>query len=335
VHAAAAEAAEDDPAFAADAVKPAAARLFGDIQSAWDAGDRTALHRLVAPTLAREWDRRLDDFARRGWRNRVELLGEPRVEYVGLDATHNRVVVRIEAKLRDYVEDPFGHHMHRAGRLSEITKIREFWTLTKRNHDWVLVSIEQGAEGVHALDEKVIATPWSDEQSLRDEALVEGAAADKAPNITELAKVDYGGDAHGAALDLSLADGRFAPEVLEIATRRATQAWASAIDGDAGALTGIADAKAARRMLHPAGEQTRLVVRGPRVERIRITGVDAMSHPPTMTAEIDLAARRYLQDRDSAAIVAGSASRETTFTERWTFALTGPDQQPWQIIDVG
>src|SRR5947209_4745430 len=96
----AAEAAEDDPAFAPAVVKPAAIRLFTAIQVAWDRQDRSTLHRLVAPTLAREWDRRLDDFARRGWRNRVALLGEPRVEYVGLNAASDQVVVRIEAKLR-------------------------------------------------------------------------------------------------------------------------------------------------------------------------------------------------------------------------------------------
>ena len=48
-----------------------------------------------------EWDRRLDDFDRRGWRNRVQMLGEPNVELVGLstrgDPATDNVVVRIEA----------------------------------------------------------------------------------------------------------------------------------------------------------------------------------------------------------------------------------------------
>src|SRR5881227_2140120 len=68
VELAAAEAAEEDPAFAPDSVKPAAAELFTRIQHAWDAGDRAALKRLVAPDLEAEWERRLDDFERRGWR---------------------------------------------------------------------------------------------------------------------------------------------------------------------------------------------------------------------------------------------------------------------------
>ena len=56
-----------------------------------------------------EWDRRLDDFDRRGWRNHVQLLGHPSVELVGLthtgDAATDSVVVRIDARMKDYVID--------------------------------------------------------------------------------------------------------------------------------------------------------------------------------------------------------------------------------------
>src|SRR5882762_3793278 len=49
VELAAAEAAEEDPAFGPEKVKPAAAELFTRIQHAWDAGDRATLKSLVAP----------------------------------------------------------------------------------------------------------------------------------------------------------------------------------------------------------------------------------------------------------------------------------------------
>src|SRR5689334_5316584 len=115
VQLAAAEAAEDDPAFAPDVVKPAAAALFMEIQGAWDTGNRQTLQRLVAPELLDEWEQRLDDFQRRGWRNRVQPIGAPTVEYVGLsnrgDDDADRVVVRIEAKIRDYVVDHDGKHI--------------------------------------------------------------------------------------------------------------------------------------------------------------------------------------------------------------------------------
>jgi predicted lipid-binding transport protein (Tim44 family) len=341
VELAAAEAAEEDPDFAPDSVRAGAVRLFLDIQRAWDAGDRFALRGLVAPDLLVEWERRLDDFARRGWRNHVEPVGEPRVEYVGLthtgDPDTDRVVVRIDARVRDYVVDAYGQRLKRTGKVGEMTRVREFWTLQKRQGRWVLASIEQGGEGAHALQEQVVATAWSDEQGLRDEALVEGAVADAVPagtSVAEVADLQYAGDARAAANDLSLADGRFAPDVLEVAARRAVDAWARAIDGDDAILDQVATPAAKRELLY-AGDTSgsvRMVVRGPVVKRIRIISLDAAAEPPTMTVEVDLTGRRYVENRDTAAVLAGSRSRPQSFTERWTFAITADSRQPWRIV---
>ena len=344
VHLAAAEAAEDDEAFAPDVVKPAAASLFMQIQTAWDAGNRTELQKLVAPDLLVEWERRLDDFQSRGWRNRVQPEGTPNVEYVGLtnrggdDA--DRVVVRIEAKLRDYVVDRNGRHIKSEGQLGETRRLREFWTLRRRGDRWILASIEQGAEGSHALQDEIVASPWADEQAMRDEALVEGAVADAVPegtNVADVADLQFEGDARAAALDLSLADGRFAPDVLEVAARRAVAAWAEAVDGSDASLNAIAHPEAARELLHPGDPSgaTRVVVRGPRVKQIRIVALDAAAAPPTMTIEVDVIGRRYIENRRTTEVLAGSQSRETSFTEHWTFALDGPAQQPWRIAATG
>jgi predicted lipid-binding transport protein (Tim44 family) len=170
--------------------------------------------------------------------------------------------------------------------------------------------------------------------------MTEAAVEDAVPsgtNLAELADLDFAGDAHAAALDLSLADGRFAPDLLEIAARRAVQAWAAAIDGEDAALRRIASAGAVQQLLHPGdpGGRTRLVVRGPEVKTIRIAGLDAAAQPPTMTVELEVTGRRYVQDRDTAAVVAGSQSRTVNFTERWTLALDGPEEQPWRIAAVG
>jgi predicted lipid-binding transport protein (Tim44 family) len=342
VELAAAEAAEDDPAFAPDNVRSTATQLFKDIQAAWDAGDRVRLRQLVGPELMREWNRRLDDFVRRGWHNRVALLREPVVEYVGLthrgDPASDRVVVRIEARLRDFVEDSYGNRVPRTDRLGEKVMVREFWTLVRSAQGrWILGSIEQGAEGQHALSEQIVATPWSDEQALRDAALVEGAVAEALPagvKVAEVAKLEFEGDARAAALDLSLADGRFAPDVLEVSTRRAVQAWAEAVDGGEGKLEAIADPEAIRGLLHPS-ERSRLVVRGPRVRRMRVVGLDPSAEPPTMTVEVEVEGCRYIEDRDTAAVLAGSRTRTTAFSERWTFALDGDRTQPWRIASVG
>jgi predicted lipid-binding transport protein (Tim44 family) len=154
--------------------------------------------------------------------------------------------------------------------------------------------------------------------------------------VAEVADLDFDGDARAAANDLSLADGRFAPDVLEVAARRAVAAWAAAVDGDDAQLSAIADASVIGEMLHPGDPsgQTRVVVRGPKIEKIMIVALDVAVEPARMALQITIHGARYIQDRDTAAVVSGSDSRATTFTEHWTMALSGDDKQPWRVARV-
>jgi predicted lipid-binding transport protein (Tim44 family) len=381
VEMAAAEAADQNSVFGPEYVKLAAAQLFTDVQLGWSEDDRATLKRLIAPDLYVEWEKRLDDFNRRGWQNKVEPSGRPTIEYVGLrrkrrgsgdgsEAEGDRVVVRIDAKLRDYVVDRSGRRIKRDGSFTETTRMREYWTLEwiddaastahgddsdelqTRGH-WVLASIESGAEGEYSLKDEIVQTDWADTQGLQDEALVEGANADaqarqraaangsatvngSRTSVADLADLSFSGDARAAALDLSLADGRFAPDVLAVAARRAVSGWALAVDGPDDELLKIATADAAREMLHPQdpSAQTRMVVRGLQVQRIRITGVDAATDPATMTIDVDLRGRRYIEERATTRVLAGSDTRLVGFTERWTLALTGDAENPWRIVSV-
>ena len=72
----------------------------------------------------------------------------------------------------------------------------------------------------------------------------------------DLAQLDFDGDARAHALDLSLADARFAPDVLEAAARRAVEAWAEAVDGDDAALERVASPEAVAGLLY-GGDSTR------------------------------------------------------------------------------
>lgn len=341
VRTASAEAAEDDPYFAADELERHAVALFNAAQLAWDARDRQALARLVGPDLLVEWNRRLDDFDRKGWHNRVQVLGEPEVRYVGItnreDDAEDRAVVRIRAQLRAFVEDSNGRRIMRSGEHDDTVTLQEYWTLARRDGQWMVQSIEQSAEGDHHLDEPIVASPWSDDQRLEDEAVTELAVADALPEgftTADLAEVDFAGDARARALDLAVADGRFAPDVLEAAARRATGAWAEAVDGDDAALETVASPEAVSELLYGGDEtrRTRLVVRGPRVKRIRIERVDVERVPATMAVEVELGGSRYVEDRDTTTVVSGSKERATTFTERWTLALDGPPDAPWRIV---
>jgi predicted lipid-binding transport protein (Tim44 family) len=282
-------------------------------------------------------------FDLKGWHNRVQVLEDPTVLYVGMtnreDDDEDRAVVRIEAKLKAYVVDRAGNRVMRKGEKDEFVALAEYWTLARRDGAWMVESIEQRAEGDHHLDDQVVASPWSDEQRLEDESLTELAVADGLPEgftTADLAQVDFDGDARAHALDLSLADARFAPDVLEAAARRAVEAWAEAVDGDDAALERVASPGAVGGLLYggDATRKTRLVVRGPRVKRIRIAAVQVDRVPATMTVDVELGGRRYVEDRDTAAVVSGSKDGAATFTERWTLALDGPAEAPWRIVGI-
>jgi predicted lipid-binding transport protein (Tim44 family) len=338
---AAAEAAEDDPVFAPDAVSASAGDLYLACQAAWDKRDRARLEELVGGDLLVEWKRRLDDFDKKKWHNRVKVHGRPSVEYLGLvnraGEAEDRVTVRICASQDDWVKLSGGGMVMKDGQTDRTVSVEEWWTLARRNGGWIVVSIESDEEGRHHLDSEIVAVPEADDGRLRDESLIEVATADAAPagvKTAEIADLDFDGDARAAALDLSLADARFAPDVLEIAVRRAVAAWAEAIDGEDAPLLAVAAPDAARRLLHPQSDATRLVVRGPQIRQLRITKLDAAAEPARMAVEVDVSGRRYVENRDTAAVVSGSKESETTFTERWTLAIDGPAENPWRIVEA-
>ncbi|MEA2386304.1 MAG: hypothetical protein QOJ22_478 [Thermoleophilaceae bacterium] len=341
VELAAAEAVSDDESFAVARVREDAELLFRAIQGAWSRNDVERLHELVAPELMKEWELRLKDFRRKGWRNKIDVKSVE-AAYVGLvnraDDADDRVVVRISAHVRDIVVQKGGGapvtRTDSGG--SENVDLREWWTLGKRGGKWTLLSIEQREEGSHHMDSELVAAPEHDSR-IADEAITELAAADKVAEgftVAEVADLDFDGSARDAAMDLALADGRFAPDVLEAAARRAVGAWVEAIDGEDVALESVATPEAVRQLLRPEGERTRLVVRGGRVLAVRITGLDAGSDPARMSIEVDVSGRRYVENRDTVALVAGSKDDEVRFTERWTLALSGRDDAPWQLVDA-
>ena len=92
-------------------------RLFRDVQAAWDARDRERLAELLSDDLLAEWERRLADFDRKGWHNRVEVLDQVHVEYVGLtnreETGDDRAVVFVEAMLRVRRGSKRAHHLSR------------------------------------------------------------------------------------------------------------------------------------------------------------------------------------------------------------------------------
>ena len=333
-------AAEDDPAFAAERVRSEAEELFIAIQEAWDRDDRDALDAMVAPDLMAEWRLRLEDFAAKGWRNHVAVRS-CLIEYVGIvnrpEDTEDRAVVRVSALLDDYVIDGGGGRIHHDGNTTGETSLREYWTLGKRDGRWTLLSIEQDEEGEHQLDAPLEADPLEDAR-LVDQARVRAAVEDALPAGTRASEVDDDDarDALAKARDLSVADARFDPDIIEATVRRAVAAWAQAVDGDDAAFAHLAQPRLLQELLYPpgAGRSLRLVVRAPVVRSVTLLALDSDAEPPTATVRMGLEGVRYIEDRSTLDLVAGSKDRATRFDGVWTLSLDGPPDAPWRISAV-
>ena len=335
-----AEAAEDDAYFAADDVSHGRARCSAGASRPGTRATVDRLAALVGDDLMVEWRRRLDDFDAKGWHNAVEVSRGPEIEYVGLvnreDDTEDRVVVRVTAQMRDVVTTANGSIIKKNETDPRSSRSREYWTLARRGERWTVVSIEQHAEGEHNLDEQIVASPWSDDTRVSDDARVELAKADAAAPGTDVAglvDLDFADDARAAALDLALVDDRFSPAVLEAAARRAVAAWAEAVDGDDTALEAIADPAVIQELLYPgdAGAHNRLVVRGPKLKALRIVALEKDTEPPAFIVEAELNGRRYVEDRDTLALQSGSRDHAVGFTERWRMTLDGAGAMAWRI----
>ncbi len=133
--------------------------------------------------------------------------------------------------------------------------------------------VRTGAEGAHDLSEPLVAAPEGDDVRLRADAVMELATADGVPagQVGELLSPGFSGTARAAALDLSLVDGRFAPDVLATAVGEVVDAWAQAIDGPDEPLEAQTTPQA---LLYPtATHRDRLVIRGAEVQVMTIVAV--------------------------------------------------------------
>lgn len=342
IHSIALDAAMVDPIFDPDAVHAQAGQLFVDIQAAWTDRDRRRLHELVGPDLMVEWELRLDDFDRRGWHNVVEVIEGPTIQYVNLinagDTPNDRVVVFVEALVADYVQVSMNGMIltHNQG-SSPRTRVGEYWTLAPHEDHWMLISIEQPAEGEYHLHERPIPRP-EDDDHLRDDTFLQMAAADRLPDgfaPADLINVEFADDARTAALDLSLADPRFSLDVLETSVRGVIEAWAQAVDGADTPLEAIATRDAVDQLLYDsdAARTTRVVVRGPMVRRVEVARLDVEHTPPRMRVDAELGGFRYVEDRDTVAVIEGSKDKPSAFVEQFTLELVDDAAaRPWQVV---
>jgi predicted lipid-binding transport protein (Tim44 family) len=154
VERAAVDAAESDALLSPDSVRSSAEALFRLVQLAWDARDCGRLSTLLGPELLAEWEQDLAQLERSGRRERLEVAGDVRVEYIGLTTAERgagpRVVLLIEALLRTYTEGDRGRRTD-----GDTRRLCQYWTLGLRDGLWTVLKIEDRAQGKHHLAEPI------------------------------------------------------------------------------------------------------------------------------------------------------------------------------------
>jgi predicted lipid-binding transport protein (Tim44 family) len=245
----------------------------------------------------------------------------------------------VQMPMKSWVETPEGRK-YPNGQDGPQIQLAEYWTIAWHPEQrWFLLSIEQDQEGEHHLTETLVVTPDQDPELAAD-ARTELAADDAAGDggaVASLVATSFSGNARAAALDLSLVDDRFSPDVLTIAVDRAIAAWAAAIDGADGGLERLAAPEAVQTLLYGAdqSETTRTVVRGPRVISVAIESVaGGEGRAATMDVALRFRARWYREDRDTVALIEGSRDQETEREQRWRFALTDDRKNPWKLASA-
>jgi hypothetical protein len=106
------------------------------------------------------------------------------------------------------------------------------------------------------------------------------------------------------------------------------------VDGEDAPLLAISAPVVVNELLYggdPSG-RTRVVVRGPRLEAMRVLHVDGHSSPPTVAVAADIEGARYVEDRDTASVVRGDPRRRDRFTLRLDLALGDDPENPWKLV---
>jgi predicted lipid-binding transport protein (Tim44 family) len=318
----AAVAAAEDPAYDPDGLVEAVIDCYFAIEGACQERDPDRLAQVLTEKLAGDVGQRgnvlVEELGGGAWLFEV-AKAVPEVRLVG--------VVNRPGTGDDQVVAHLSYELAPSG-----DRRREYWTLRRQGGRWKVAAIETSLQGTHHLTAPLIAEPWAD-HALRDQSMLEVAAADPAPAATAWSELvaDPQRDPPTAVRELALVDARFSEAALESMVRTVADAWVQAALGASAALRGLAEPEAARTLTRPRGSNSQLIVRGLKLRAVRVVGLELLHSPPTVTVEAAFRGRRALRNRGQQTLRLGSLHRPTTFRERWTFALCN-DRPGWQLI---
>jgi hypothetical protein len=208
-----------------------------------------------------------------------------------------------------------------------------WWTLVADGDGWKLVQVESQDRGYHYRRDRLPNAPR--DEDLHDDATIALAGADRASatDVVQLADADE--PVRARLLDLSLLDGRYAPDAIAACVGEIVRAWEGATEREE-------RAELERWSTHEALDQlTRPTPNGMRRVRnlelcgVRITALDSDGAAPRVAVEVHLHGLRWLASVHGAHTpISGNDLRDRSFTEHWTLDLHPDGDAPWRVTDV-
>ena len=207
-----------------------------------------------------------------------------------------------------------------------------YWTLGPKGDGWNIERVEGAAEGAHYLTDPLLDK--GSDQELRDEATISTAVEDEAPERLPVGQLtDVDASTQSQLLDLSVVDGRYAPDVIAACVCEMARVWESATSArDRKLLEAWCTPEAATELFHPTPHGLRRVL-NLETRRVQIDALHADSDPPAVSVTLQLRGQRWLAT-DHGNRLSGSRSRHREFTEHWTLRLDPSTTCPWRLTQV-
>lgn len=317
---AAIQASVQDPVFDPERIEAAVTTILQLTEELWQGGQALGVRGRPDAAVIRAWaensGRVVGTHARVAGHTRVQIMGVVNRE----DEHEDRVVVRVRV------------HVNRGPR-SELAARRgmidERWTLMRRGEEWYLAADAGDPVGESLLTSPLITSPDQDTARLQEASLEELTERPPrgSPAPAELT------DTHAPPMeqlrDLSVADDRFDPALVETALGHIVEAWERSSDGSDAPLLAVATGAGAHALSFPRTGHGRRRVRDARLKRWAVTGLDARATPPTVTVDVRVRAAAWT-DAD----VRAGDDRETRRLDLvWTLQLDEAthDHPRWRL----
>jgi hypothetical protein len=211
--------------------------------------------------------------------------------------------------------------------------LHAWWTLVADGDGWTIAQVEPDDRGSHYHRDRLPNAPRDDDW--RDEATIALAGADRASatGVAQLGEADE--PVRVRLLDLSLLDGRYAPDAIVACVGEIVRAWEGATEREERAeLERWSSEDALHQLCRPTPNGMRRV-RNLELRGVRITALDTDGAAPRVAVEVHLHGLRWLASVHGAHTpISGNDLRDRSFTERWTLDLHPDGDAPWRVTDV-